>query len=109
MKVSELKRLLNAEEATSGEDKELIGGYCGDFLSFVMNKAPASCAWFTIMSNVNVAAVSSLADVGAVVVCEGVTPDPALKEKMKLTGQTLLLTEMTIFEAVKTAVYGGLN
>ena len=36
------------------------GGYCGDLLSWVMGKAPADGVWLTIMSNVNVAAVSGL-------------------------------------------------
>ena len=51
-------------------EKEIDGAYAGDLLSWVMGRAEQNCVWATIMTNVNVVAVASLADVGAVVVCE---------------------------------------
>lgn len=54
-------------------DRTVRGGYVGDLLSWVMGRAEADQVWITIMSNVNVVAVASLADVGAVVLAEGVT------------------------------------
>jgi hypothetical protein len=51
-------------------EKEIVGAYAGDLLSWVMGRAEQNCVWATIMTNVNVVAVASLADVGAVVVCE---------------------------------------
>lgn len=109
MKNKDLVKILNSTVYSEGEERELKGGYCGDFLSFVMNKAPSDCVWFTIMSNINVAAVASLADVAAVIICEGVKPDEALINKMKLTGQTLYGTDLTIFEAVNAVIKNGLD
>lgn len=81
-------------------EREIKGGYCGDFLSFVMGRAPAGCCWFTVMTNVNVAAVASLADVAAVVVCEDCRCDDALVSRAKSQGINLLSVSEDIFGAV---------
>ena len=100
MKAEELVMLLDAEAVSAGSaDKEIRGGYCGDFLSFVMGKAPAGAAWFTVMSNVNVAAVAYMADVGAVVLCESVKPDALLAERCNKEGIPLLTTPLDVYHA----------
>lgn len=100
MQKDKLVQLLNAELLVPGNPAAAVsGGYCGDFLSFVMGKAPADAVWFTVMSNVNVAAVALLAEVGAVVVCEGVTPEPALVARCEKEGITLLKTAADIYSA----------
>ena len=64
--------------ALPSPDKEIEGAYIGDLLSWVMGRAEENCAWITIMSNVNVVAVASLADVACVILAEGVVlPDDA--------------------------------
>lgn len=94
--------LLNAKVINfADENREIVTGYCGDFLSFVMGKAPSDSAWFTVMSNVNVCAVATLADVGLVVLCEGVEPDAQLLEKVKSQGVNLCSTDLDIYNAVK--------
>ena len=42
------------------EQREIKSVYCCDLLSIVMGKAPADCAWVTVMGNIN--AVASNAD-----------------------------------------------
>ncbi len=79
-------------------DRPVEGGYCGDLLSWVMGRAPAGGAWLTIMSNVNVAAVTALADTACVVLAEGVVPDPPLLDRAKAQGITLLGTELSVFD-----------
>lgn len=49
------------------------GAYVGDLLSWVMGRAKSGDVWITIMSNINIVAVASLADVACVVLAEGVT------------------------------------
>lgn len=103
MKLRELTEILKAYEYTIGNaEREIKGGYAGDFLSFVMSRAPSDCAWFTVMSNVNVCAVATLADVGVIVLCDGVKPseqllDTAIGRKVNLIG-----TELNVFDAIKT-------
>ena len=92
MKLSELKTKLCARELYMPDpEREADGGYCGDFLSFVMQRAPENSVWFTVMTNVNVAAVASLTGVAAVVVCE----------RIKKTEVALFETDLDIFGAVK--------
>ncbi len=102
MKLSELIKNLDAKIINiTDADKEIVGGYCGDFLSVVMGKAPEGSGWFTIMNNQNVAAVASLTEVGAIVICDGVEPDQLLDKKVRDVGIDLIVTHYPVFEAVK--------
>lgn len=83
-------------------DREIKGGYCGDLLSWVMGRAEADNAWITIMTNVNIAAVSALADIAVVIIAEGARPDANVIETAEEKGINILLTEDTAFNtAVK--------
>ena len=53
-------------------DREINGVYIGDLLSWVMGRAQADNAWITIMSNINILAVASLADTACIILAEGV-------------------------------------
>ncbi len=57
----------------SEPEREIGGVYIGDLLSWVMGRAKENDAWITIMSNINVVAVASLADVACVVLSENVS------------------------------------
>lgn len=69
----------------SEPEREISGAYMGDLLSWVMGRANADNVWITIMSNLNVVAVASLADVSCVILSEDVVLDNdallAAKEK----------------------------
>ena len=56
-------------------DRDVTGCYMGDLLSWVMGRAKGDDAWITIMSNINIIAVASLADVACIILSEGVTLD----------------------------------
>ena len=74
MTVKELRMALNLQCLSESEpDRVVTGGYGGDLLSWVMGRAQSGDCWFTIMSNINVLAVATLADVACVVLAEGVT------------------------------------
>lgn len=79
-------------------DREVSGAYTGDLLSWVMGRAAADNAWITIMSNINVVAVASLADVSCVILAEGVTPDGQLLETAEKKGVNILSSENSAFE-----------
>ena len=102
MKITELINALNAKIVSlPAPEREITGGYCGDFLSFVMSRAPENSAWFTIMNNTNVAAVASLTDVSVVVLCEDVQPDEQLKKAVADKGIALITTKLAVFEAAR--------
>ena len=72
------------------KDRIVSGAYVGDLLSWVMGRAKADDAWITIMSNLNVIAVATLADVSCVIFAEGVTPDDELIQVARAKGVNLL-------------------
>ncbi|GHV04410.1 hypothetical protein FACS1894211_16930 [Clostridia bacterium] len=100
MTIEDLKTKLHAKEiVVSEKSREVKAFYAGDFLSHVMGRMEPDSAWFTIVANVNVAGVAVLADAAAVVLCEGILPDEALKTKAKQQCLNLLVTDKTVFEA----------
>ena len=88
---------LETVNGANGE-REITCGYAGDLLSWVMGRAPADCAWVTVMSNVNVIAVASLADVGCVILAENAELDDAALEKARAVGINVYRTAMPVFE-----------
>ena len=79
-------------------EREVRGAYVGDLLSWVMGRAGSDNAWITIMSNLNVIAVATLADVSCVILAEGVTPDDELKSVALAKGVNVLLSEASSYE-----------
>ena len=77
--------------------KEITGGYAGDLLSWVMGKATAGCAWITIMSNMNIVAVSTLTDPACIILSENVTLDDGVLNKAIEQGINILSTEHDTF------------
>jgi len=79
-------------------DREVTGVYIGDLLSWVMGRAGSDQAWITIMSNVNVVAVASLADTACVVFAEGVVPDETVIATAEQKGINLLTCDRSAYE-----------
>ena len=85
-------------------DREIDGAYIGDLLSWVMGRANMDNAWITIMNNVNVVAVASLADTSCVILAEGVAMTDELKETAEAKDVNVLGSSEPIYEtAVKLA------
>ena len=99
MKVSDLVKLEGFTPlALPDGERKITGGYVGDLLSWVMGRAKSDCAWITIMSNVNIVAVATLADVACIILAEGVKPDKTIIETAEAKGINLLTTEMPAYE-----------
>ena len=82
--------------------REVNGAYAGDLLSWVMGRAKADSAWITIMSNINVIAVASLADVACVILAEGVVPEDEIIKTAEQKEINILSSSLPIYEtAVK--------
>lgn len=79
-------------------DKEIEGGYVGDLLSWVMGRVGENYAWITIMSNINIAAVASLADVACVILAEGVTLDDEVVATAMQKNINILSTDLSAFD-----------
>ena len=99
MKVSEVTQKLGLKVITlPSPDREIHGGYVGDLLSWVMGRAGEDNAWVTIMSNINIVAVASLADVSCVILAEGVTIDNEVIETAESKGVNILASDLPAFD-----------
>ena len=78
--------------------EEFDGVYAGDFLSRAMSRVSEGDLWVTIMNNVNVIAVASLADAAAVILAEGVTMDKATLDAASSKGVTVFTCDSTVYE-----------
>ena len=64
MKVKDLLDSGKFQVIHAGDDpeREITTPFCCDLLSVAMGKAPAGCAWVTVMGNMNTLAVATLAE-----------------------------------------------
>lgn len=99
MTVREIAERLSLRSLTAEEDsREATGVYIGDLLSWVMGRAQSGDVWVTIMSNINVVAVASLADVACIVFAEDVVPEEKVIQAARDKGINLYTTSKTAFE-----------
>ncbi|MBE6634792.1 MAG: hypothetical protein E7617_01140 [Ruminococcaceae bacterium] len=87
-------------------DKRVSGAYVGDLLSWVMGRAEAENVWITIMSNANIIAVATLADVSCVLLAEGVSLDADTVALAAEKGVNILSTELPAYE-IAGRIYGN--
>lgn len=99
MRVNELASLEGFSVVSMPDgDREINHVYIGDLLSWVMGRAKANDAWITIMSNVNIIAVASLADVSCIILAEGVKLDHAIAENAFSKGVNILSFTKTAYD-----------
>ena len=79
-------------------EMQIDGCYIGDLLSWVMGRANENNAWLTIMSNENVIAVATLAEISVVILCENVRPSAEIIELASDKGVNLLVSSRPIYE-----------
>jgi hypothetical protein len=99
MTVSELLQHGFKEVALPDPEREIDGVYIGDLLSWVMGRAQADNAWITIMSNINVIAVATLADTAVVILSEDVELPGDIVQQAVAKGINVVRTEKPSYEA----------
>lgn len=99
MKIKELISALDLKVYNEGDTEiELTEGYTSDLLSDVMGNAEAGCVWITLQTHRNVAAISALKEIGAVVLVKGNEPDENTLENAQEENITILGTNEETFE-----------
>ena len=99
MKITEAVERLGLEVITMPDpDAEIDGCYVGDLLSWVMGRASAGNLWITIMTNLNIIAVASLAGVSAVIIAENAELAPEVKQTAETQGINLLRSRLPAYE-----------
>ena len=79
-------------------NREVSGAYIGDLLSWVMGRANSGDAWITIMSNQNIVAVATLADVSCIILAENVKLDDEVTNIANSKGINILSSENNAYE-----------
>ncbi len=64
-------KLENINTKSINEDVPVSHGYACDLLSVVLAKAKPNTIWLTIQSHMNIIGVASMANIPAVVICDG--------------------------------------
>lgn len=99
MTVNELCKKCGFSPVVIADGEREIGGcYIGDLLSWVMGRAKADDAWITIMSNINIIAVASLADVSCIILSEGVAVENDIIETAKQKEINILSSALPSYE-----------
>lgn len=93
---------------TEGLEREVGPVYCCDLLSFVMGRAPADCAWVTVMGNVNAMAVALLADMACVVLAENAALDDGARAKAEQNDIAVLRSTRPVFDTA-LSIHGALS
>lgn len=83
---------------STGADREALGCYCGDLLSWVMGRAKADDVWLTVMGNINAIAVATLADVSAIVLVESAVLDSEALMRANQQEVAIYATELPAYE-----------
>ena len=81
-----------------GAVRKIESFYIGDLLSWVMGRVSEGNAWITIMSNINIVAVASLADVACVILAESVTLDQSIIDTANAKNINILSTDLSAFD-----------
>ena len=99
MTVREIAETLHLEPLSVSDDaRDVTGAYVGDLLSWVMGRAKSGDLWITIMSNINIVAVASLADVACIILAEGVVPDENVCTTALQKGINIYTSDKTAYE-----------
>ena len=98
MIVSELLEHGFEEITLPDGEREINGVYIGDLLSWVMGRASQDNAWITIMSNINVIAVATLADTACVILAEDVELPEDIKSQATMKDVNVLKSPLPIYE-----------
>ena len=99
MKIKDFAEKLNLRVMTAFDDeKEILGCYSGDLLSWVMSKAQEGDAWLTVMGNVNAVAVAVLTECACIVLTENASLDEQAKIKAEMQGVCFLQSDKNAYE-----------
>ena len=100
----ELKEIAELSEWTlltnsSSTTISIQEGYAGDLLSDVLANAQPGSVWFTIQRHKNILGVAAAKDLGAIILCGGITPDNGLLQTAEERNLPVYVSEDDTFTA----------
>ena len=100
MTVAQMTTVLNLKVLAGSQSMErlVVGGYCGDLLSWVMGRAQEDDVWITVMGNLNAIAVAVLADVSCILLSENAVLDEDARQKAEEEGVAVLQSDRSTYD-----------
>ena len=109
MKIQELVEKTNWKTLVLEDpDAEIMGGFAGDLLSWVMGNGKPGEVWVTVQVHLNVIAVSSLCEFAGIVLCKGANMPEDVLAKAKDEGLNVLYSDLPAYETICTLVGLGI-
>ncbi len=106
-----VRRLIEdpAFELVTGRDldREIKDFYSGDLLSWVMSHAKENNAWCTVLTHVNIVAVSALLNLSCIIICEDAEIELATIEKAKKENVNVVKTSLNTVEVIQKMISYG--
>ncbi len=100
MKIKNLADKIGMTIKSGSGDKEVSGVYVCDLLSWVISHAKPNDLWVTVINNVNIIAVASLADVACIVIPENINIDENVLKIAEEKDVTILSSSFTSADIV---------
>ena len=82
----------------SQSNQPVTGGFCSDLLSYVMGKATEGQVWMTIQKHKNIMAVAALKDLAAIIIADGMQPEPDVIETGNDEGIVVMTSKETSYQ-----------
>jgi serine kinase of HPr protein (carbohydrate metabolism regulator) len=100
MKVIDLAKQLDLKVITdeSAADREISGVYICDLLSWVMSRANKDNVWITVLTNLNIVAVAVMAELGCIIIPEGIVVEEITTKRAVQEGVNILTSDMNSYE-----------
>jgi serine kinase of HPr protein (carbohydrate metabolism regulator) len=102
MKLSRIIEEIGLKVITGSDslDREIEQGYASDLMSDVIANAASGDIWVTMQVHMNVIAIASMKEIGAVVLTHGRQPLPETLKKAEEEDVVILGSELSAFEVV---------
>lgn len=91
--------LFDIENIGNDTSTDISSIFCCDLLSLAMNRAPAGCAWITVLGHSNTLAVASLRHCGCIILAEDTHLNETAFIKAREHGMTVFHTKLPVFDA----------
>jgi len=86
------------------KDEQYENVYIGDVFSFAISHIQDNSIWVPIHNNVNVVAIATLREVQAIILTEGVKPDPDMLKTSIEQQIPIFTTELSHFETARLLI-----
>lgn len=102
MKLTTIVNELGLEVQTGKSllDREITRGYASDLMSDVIAHARAGDLWVTLQVHMNVVAIASMRDIGAIILTQNRKPQPETEKRAIEEQVPILISELPAFELI---------